>query len=188
LNNFLVYAAQNFEIFIFAFPEREFPEPIVKMIAPFLTESHVLYRDSGFVKNGQIYKDLEMLDREMKNVVLVDDNKRTIGFYPRNSIRVPAWKGSTIDTILTRNLPEVLEECRREGDVQKNLAMSEIFLRACDRILATLQSRNFFRVSVKLLLTDHAHEKQSPPLSKFPLSLKKWPSPMAWADLSCGAS
>jgi hypothetical protein len=92
------------------------------------------------VKNGQIYKDLEMLGGEMENVVLVDDNRGTIGFYPRNSIRMPAWKGSTIDKILTRNLPEVLEEWKKEDDVRKVI----------DRLAGKI-GRSSFETFIKLI-------------------------------------
>jgi import inner membrane translocase subunit TIM50 len=121
LNSFLAYAAENFEMFIFTYADREYAEPIVRIIAPFLPTSHILYRDSCFLRNGKVYKDLDMLDRDMRNVVFVDDNKGTTAFYPKNSILIPTWKGSPIDTILTRNLPEVLEECHRTDNVQKVL-------------------------------------------------------------------
>jgi hypothetical protein len=66
----------------------------------------MLDRDSCFLQYGQ---DLNMLDRDMKNVILVDDNKGTASFYAENSIVVPPSRGSPIDTILTREFPGMLK-------------------------------------------------------------------------------
>jgi RNA polymerase II subunit A small phosphatase-like protein len=122
LDSFLAYAAENFETFIYTYADRAYAEPIIRMIAPSLRPSHILYRDSCFLQNGQVYKDLDMLDREMKNVILVDDNKGTASFYRDNAIVVPAWRGSPIDTILTQALPDVLERCRAAEDVRTVIA------------------------------------------------------------------
>jgi import inner membrane translocase subunit TIM50 len=125
LNSFLTYAAENFEMFIYTYAERAYAEPVVRMIAPFLPASHVLYRDSCFLRNGRVYKDLSMLDRDMKGVILIDDNRGTASFYPGNAIVVPAWRGSPIDTILTKALPEVLERCRMVDDVRTVIRQME---------------------------------------------------------------
>jgi Dullard-like phosphatase family protein len=125
LNSFLSYAVEHFEVFIFTYADRAYAEPIVKEIAPFLGDDHLLYRDSCFLRCGEVYKDLDMLGRDMRSVIFVDDNRSTGSFYRRNAITVPPWRGSSIDTILTKSLPEVLERCRMENDVRCTLAILE---------------------------------------------------------------
>lgn len=104
LDEFLEYAKENFEVFVYTYAERNYAEPILDKILPDLDENHRLYRDScitvsspsslttytsyykltaqdknGICKNKKgkysgVIKDLLMLKRNMSDVIFVDDN------------------------------------------------------------------------------------------------------------------
>lgn len=46
LEEFISYAKENFEVFVYTYAEREYAEPILDVIFPDLDEDHRLYRDS----------------------------------------------------------------------------------------------------------------------------------------------
>lgn len=119
LDSFLGYCKEAFEVFIYTFAEREYAEPVLDRIAPWLDEDHRLYRDSCFIKDGSVFKDLGMLERDMKHLILVEDNKKAMKFYPKNTLVVLPWMGTPNDKELTTWVPEVLEMCHSASDVQK---------------------------------------------------------------------
>jgi Dullard-like phosphatase family protein len=121
LASFLEYATERFEVFVYTFGRREYAEPILDEILPDLDDAHRLYNDSCFLQYGLVYKDLDMLGRDLKRVVMVEDNEWTAGFYPTNSIVVPKWNLRSNDTVLTTWLPELLELCLETGDVRELL-------------------------------------------------------------------
>jgi len=122
LRSFLEYATENFEIFIYTFAERGYAAPIIQIIAPRLDMGHLLFRDSCCLRDNRIYKDLAMLGRDMKDVILIEDNPMTARFFSKNTLLIPRWTGSPTDTALTTMVPEILERCRRAGSVQDVLA------------------------------------------------------------------
>ena len=46
LEEFITFAKQNFEVFVYTYAERDYAEPILDYIFPDLDEDHRLYRDS----------------------------------------------------------------------------------------------------------------------------------------------
>lgn len=119
LDSFLGYCKEYFEVFIYTFAERGYAEPILDKIAPWLDEDHRLYRDSCFIKDGTVFKDLDMLGRDMQKLILIEDNKKALKFYPKNTLVVLPWMGTPNDKELTTWVPEVMEMCHAASDVQK---------------------------------------------------------------------
>lgn len=118
LKGFLEYAMKRFETFIYTLAERAYAEPIVRIIAPALPASHLLCRDACGVRGGRIFKDLEMLGRNLHNVIMVDDDHRTAACWQRNTLIVSPWTADPCDAALTASVPAVLEKCRRAENVQ----------------------------------------------------------------------
>jgi RNA polymerase II subunit A small phosphatase-like protein len=93
LRSFMNHAIENVEMFIYTFAKRSSAERIIRIIAPLLPFDRALFRDSCCVQNDRVYKDLEMLGRNLKNVVLIDDNPEIWEFYPKNTFIVKRWTG-----------------------------------------------------------------------------------------------
>jgi RNA polymerase II subunit A small phosphatase-like protein len=82
LQSFMNYAIENFEVFAYTFAERGYAERIIRIIAPLLPFDRALFRDFCCLQNDGVYEGFEMLGRNLKNVVLIDDNPES-----GNSIR-----------------------------------------------------------------------------------------------------
>jgi RNA polymerase II subunit A small phosphatase-like protein len=75
LIDFLKKMKQIYELIIFSSGTLEYIMPIIKIIekkGKFF--EYILYRKHiSFLKNGEYYKDLSLLNRNLKNVIIVDD-------------------------------------------------------------------------------------------------------------------
>jgi len=93
VDTFLVRMAQiGYEIVLFTSGVYGFLEPIAYSLDPNGCISHRLYRESTtYTKSGERVKDLARLNRDLKNVVAVDDNPREVQWQPQNLITVPPF-------------------------------------------------------------------------------------------------
>jgi TFIIF-interacting CTD phosphatase-like protein len=108
---------EDFEVFVFTHGEEKYARPIIDRIMPWVDEEHRLYRDACDGKSGP-RKDLKILERPKKQLILVDDSRTAFEINPRNTILVPTWSGIPADRVLIDWLPRVLEECKGAGDVR----------------------------------------------------------------------
>ena len=118
LNDFLQYAQENFEVFIYTFAERDYAELVLNQIAPNIDEDHRLYRDSCIVKKDLIIKDLDMLNRKKSKLIFVDDNDKALKVHKENTIIIPMWKGTPNDHALVEWLIPILETCKNANDTR----------------------------------------------------------------------
>lgn len=118
LEDFLEYAQQNFEVFIYTFAERDYAEEVLNTIAPNIDEDHRLYRDSCIVKKNLIIKDLDMLNRSKSKLIFVDDNDKALKVNKENTIVIPMWKGVPTDNALLTWLKPILEMCKSASDTR----------------------------------------------------------------------
>jgi Dullard-like phosphatase family protein len=102
LQQFLTFALQNFDVFVYTYGDRNYAGPILDAILPSLDENHRLYRDSCQIKKGNVYKDLGMLERKQENIILVDDNRAAVRFHPQNTLQILNWEGSPMDDALIK--------------------------------------------------------------------------------------
>lgn len=122
LDEFLKKASERFDVFIFTFAERSYAEPILDVVCPFIDKEHRFYRDQCKVEKGAIMKDLEIFGRPKTDVILVDDNKDNMKFFPKNTILVPGWRGSPYDDVLVSDVIPTLEMCSTAKDVRPIIA------------------------------------------------------------------
>lgn len=118
LDKFLEFVKNNFEIFIFTFGDRAYAEPVLDVLCPFIDNEHRFYRDSCETRSGTVKKDLNIFNRDKKNLILIDDSSSAITHNPKNTITIPRWKGSPLDDALTKWLPPILNECLASNDVR----------------------------------------------------------------------
>ncbi|KAL9665707.1 hypothetical protein QQ045_000026 [Rhodiola kirilowii] len=108
LNEFLEKLASEYEVVIFTAGLREYASLVVDRIDPRGLISHRLYRDSCKEMDGKFVKDLGEIGRELKKVVLVDDNPNAYFLQPENAIPVRAFVDDLKDRELWK-LGEFLE-------------------------------------------------------------------------------
>jgi len=76
-----------------------------------------LYRDSA--KHG--VKDLSWLGRDLRKVIIIDDNSRSYKLQKSNAIPIKSFEGLKSDTELTQLIP-LLRSLSKEEDVRPKLA------------------------------------------------------------------
>lgn len=91
VDDFLELLSKNFEIVIFTAGIEEYASQVLDRIDQKRLISHRLYRDSCKEVEGKFVKDLSQLGRDLKRVVIVDDNPNSYIFQPENAIPVPPF-------------------------------------------------------------------------------------------------
>ncbi|KAG9448170.1 hypothetical protein H6P81_014298 [Aristolochia fimbriata] len=96
---------KNFEIVVFTAGLREYASLVLDILDSKGLISHRLYRDSCKQKEGKFVKDLSELGRDLKKVVIVDDNPNAYEFQPENALPVAPF----IDDLEDRELRRVMK-------------------------------------------------------------------------------
>ena len=127
LLDFLKKMKPLFELVIFSFGTYDYVDNVLKIIEKsdkFF--EHVLYRQHATINNGEYIKDLSLLGRDLKNIIIVDDIPQVFKMQERNGICIKAFYG---DIVTERNtlkiLGKILERVRfdadEDGDIRKSL-------------------------------------------------------------------
>lgn len=88
VEKFLDFLGEKFEVVIFTAGIEEYAKLVVDRIDRRNAISHRLYRDSCREIEGKFVKDLSELGRDLKNVVIVDDNPNCYMLQPDNAIPI----------------------------------------------------------------------------------------------------
>ena len=118
LDDFLKMATSQFDTFIFTFGDKEYAEPLLDELCPFIDADHRLYRDSCETPSGNVKKDLSIFQRSKKDLILIDDSISAVELNPNNTIQIRRWLGNPNDKFLIKLLPPILEKCRIADDVR----------------------------------------------------------------------
>jgi Dullard-like phosphatase family protein len=118
LEDFLKCVLFNFDVFVFTNGEKDYVDTILDEILPEVDISHRLYRNSCQLKRGNVFKDLDILKRNLKKVILFDDKVATAKIYPNNSVQILSWQGTPEDNNLLNWLVPILERCLTTDNVR----------------------------------------------------------------------
>ena len=69
---FLNELSEYYEIIIFTASISEYANPVIDLIDPNKVVCHRLYRENCTFYNGILVKDLSLLNRNMKDIIIVD--------------------------------------------------------------------------------------------------------------------
>ncbi|XP_059638746.1 uncharacterized protein LOC132281019 [Cornus florida] len=94
--------SRKFEIVVFTAGIEEYASLVLRRIDQKGVISHRLYRNSCTEVDGKFVKDLSQLGRNLKSVVIVDDNPNSYGFQPQNGIPIRPFTDDTGDVELRR--------------------------------------------------------------------------------------
>ncbi|CDF34102.1 unnamed protein product [Chondrus crispus] len=102
---FLAYLASFYEIIVFTSALDSYAEPILNKLDPngYITDK--LYRAETDYKRGVHIKNLDVLNRDLSRVVVIDHDAKQVGLHPQNAIIVPEWTGDSSDTALLDLIP-----------------------------------------------------------------------------------
>ena len=116
-----------YELVIFSFGTLAYVDSVIKIIEK--NEKffeHVLYRQHATVNNGEYIKDLSLLGRNLKNILIVDDISQVFKLQEKNGICIKAFYGDIVtDRNTLKILGKILEKVRfdadEDGDIRKSL-------------------------------------------------------------------
>lgn len=114
VDRFLRELANYYEIVLYSPSIDGVADPVVTSLDKDGTIMHRLYRDATYFYNGVHVKDLKRLNRNIKRMVVVDDDPLEVQFNPENHIRVKPYTdpNDRTDNTLERILPFLVEIAR----------------------------------------------------------------------------
>ena len=97
----LEFVSKIYEVVIFTASQQSYADPVID----FLDKGrniihHRLYRDSCTQHLGNYVKDLSQLNRQMKNIIIIDNSPHCYLFQPENALPVTSWYDDPSDTEL----------------------------------------------------------------------------------------
>jgi import inner membrane translocase subunit TIM50 len=116
VDKFLLDMAQYYEIVLYSPSIDAVADPVVTSLDKQGCIMHRLYRDATYYANGVHVKDLRRLNRNVKQMVVLDDDPEEVQFNPENLIRVKPYTDpeDRTDNTLARITPFLIE-IAREG-------------------------------------------------------------------------
>lgn len=105
VDQFLQKLAEKYELVVFTAGMREYATLVLDRLDMKRVISHRLYRDSCKEVNGRYVKDLSGLGRDLRRVVIVDDNPNSYVLQPENGVPVRPF----IEDVEDRELGRLLE-------------------------------------------------------------------------------
>lgn len=117
MDEFLEFLSEKFEVVVFTAGLKEYASLVLDRIDRKGLISHRLYRDSCKEVDGMFVKDLSDKGRDMKKVVIVDDNPNSYLFQPENAIPIRPFTNDLADGEL-KKLIEFLGGCNEVEDMR----------------------------------------------------------------------
>ncbi|KAF8409118.1 hypothetical protein HHK36_005191 [Tetracentron sinense] len=105
IDELLEVISKKFEIVVFTAGLKEYASLVLDKLDPEGLISHRLYRDSCKQMDGKFVKDLSELGRDLKQVVIIDDNPNAYSFQPENALPVRPF----IDDLEDQELQRVMK-------------------------------------------------------------------------------
>ena len=88
---FLINMSKYFEIVIFTASLSKYANPLLDIIDPKKVCSYRLYRDHCTLINGIFVKELKRLNRNIKDIIIIDNSPTSYAFNPQNGIPIKSW-------------------------------------------------------------------------------------------------
>ena len=116
VDKFLHDLAQYYEIVLYSPSHEGLASPVVDALDKDGCIMHRLYRDATYFFKGVHVKDLRRLNRDLKRMIVIDDDPLEVQLNPENLLRVKPYIDPTDqnDTTLSRITPFLIE-IAREG-------------------------------------------------------------------------
>lgn len=105
VDELLEFLAPKYEVVVFTAAMEEYAAMVLDRVDPKRLISHRIYRDSCRQVDGKLVKDLSEVGRDLKRVVIVDDNPNSYAKQPENAVPIRPF----IDDISDRELWKLMK-------------------------------------------------------------------------------
>lgn len=118
VDKFLYDMAQYYEIVLYSPSVDGIADPVVTSLDKDGCIMHRLYRDATWYRNGVHCKDLNRLNRNVRRMIVLDDDPAEVAMNPENMIRVKPYTdpNDRTDNTLARIAPFLIEIVREGYD------------------------------------------------------------------------
>lgn len=130
LFEFLEKVSKLYEIVIYTASLKSYADPVIEYIDRSKVVSSRLFRTECLNYNGSYIKNLSLLGRDLKNVVIVDNSPVSYAFHPNNAIAITSWFDDSSDRKLEEvyNILEILSTADNIPKVLKTIGNQELEL------------------------------------------------------------
>ena len=106
LDQFLNIVTQKYEVVIFTASISDYANPLLNQLDPFKKIAHRLFREHCTKSdNGLFIKDLNRLGRNLKDVIIIDNNPVSFTFNKGNGLPILTWHSIQSDNELIKLIP-----------------------------------------------------------------------------------
>lgn len=118
--------AKHYEVVIYTASLKQYADPLMDILDPERLCTSRLYREHCTLHDSVYVKDLSLLGRHAKNVILVDNSPNSYKLQPQNAVPIKTWYEDPTDIELSALMP-FLAELAYIDDVRKVLAQCVTF-------------------------------------------------------------
>ena len=109
LDKFLSIVTQKYEVVIFTASISDYANPLLDQLDPYKKISHRLFREHCTkTDNGLFIKDLNKLGRNLKDVIIIDNNPVSYTYNKMNGLPILTWHSIQTDNELIKLIPLLL--------------------------------------------------------------------------------
>eukprot|EP00826_Nyctotherus_ovalis_P054632 TRINITY_DN716_c0_g2_i8.p1 TRINITY_DN716_c0_g2~~TRINITY_DN716_c0_g2_i8.p1 ORF type:complete len:289 (-),score=71.79 TRINITY_DN716_c0_g2_i8:240-1106(-) len=121
VKEFLEFAANYFEVVVFTASEKKYADGIIDLLDPYRKLiRRRLYRDSCLNVNSVLIKNLDILGRDLKKVIIVDNAPISFLYQLENGVLIKSYMGDKRDNALP-TLLNALMKVKDADDVREGL-------------------------------------------------------------------
>lgn len=150
VDEFLRKMAEHFEIVVFTASISQYANPLLDRLDSQRVITHRLFREHCVFNRGLYIKDLRKIGRELKDMIIVDNNPISYTVNQDNGIPIPTWHYDKTDTELLKLIP-ILEFLAYVDDVRsyikKIVSGNEIDFKIANAIINNTKKSNKINMS-----------------------------------------
>lgn len=105
VDDFLVAVGEKYEVVVFTASLSKYADPVLDLLDKSKVIRARLFREACSNFKGNYVKDLNVIGRELKNTIIIDNSPSSYLFHPENAIPVGSWFDDESDTELLDMLP-----------------------------------------------------------------------------------
>ena len=126
VEEFLEKVTAMFEVYIFTAGTKEYADRIIDKLCPQIDVFHRHYRDSCKFVSNKCKKDLKIFKRDLKDIIMVDDNPHMREYYPKNTLFIQKWNGIPNDEWLLGKIFPILQDCESAEDIRPIITKAKL--------------------------------------------------------------